>query len=155
MVKHSNSLKHMKEFLYSLELENCTRRQEWPICLLLHDKYQLNQAPFVENAVFSTGWFWLLCQSSSDHRCVGLFLGLQFYSIYLPACHCTNTMQFISLSFCSIAWGQGWWFHQKFFYCWELFRYPGFFLFQVYLRITFYLCEDLSWNFDGDCNENL
>jgi hypothetical protein len=29
MVKHSHSLKHMKEFLCSLELEICTRRQEW------------------------------------------------------------------------------------------------------------------------------
>jgi len=33
--------------------------------------------------LFSIGWFWLLCQKSSDHRCVGSFLGLQFYSIGL------------------------------------------------------------------------
>jgi hypothetical protein len=27
--------------------------------------------------------------------CVGLFLGLQFYSIDLPVCLCTNTMWFL------------------------------------------------------------
>jgi hypothetical protein len=31
------------------------------------------------------------CQRSSDHRCVDSFLGSQFYSIDLPACHCTST----------------------------------------------------------------
>ena len=30
--------------------------------------------------LFSTRWFCLLCQQSSDHRCVGLFLCLQFCS---------------------------------------------------------------------------
>jgi hypothetical protein len=28
---------------------------------------------------------------------MGLFLGLQFYSIDLPACLCTNIMQFLSV----------------------------------------------------------
>jgi hypothetical protein len=34
---------------------------------------------------------------------VGSFLGLQFYSIDLPACHCTSTMQFLSQLLCSTA----------------------------------------------------
>jgi hypothetical protein len=42
-------------------------------------------APFVENAVFFfTGWFYLPCERSSDHGCVGAFLSLQLYSIGLP-----------------------------------------------------------------------
>ena len=53
--------------------------------------------------------------------CVGLFLGLLFDSIDVPVCFCTNTMQFLSLLFCSTAWGQEWWFPQKFFYCWKCF----------------------------------
>jgi hypothetical protein len=58
--------------------------------------------------LFSTGWFYLLCQRSSDHRCVGSFLGLQPYSIGLPVCLCTNTIQFLSLLHFIIntAWGQ-------------------------------------------------
>jgi hypothetical protein len=36
----------------------------------------------------------ILCPRSSDSRCVGSFLGLQFYSIDLPAFLCTNTTQF-------------------------------------------------------------
>jgi hypothetical protein len=42
-------------------------------------------------AFFSSGWLLLLCQRSSDHRCMGLFLGLQFYSIDLPACLSIDT----------------------------------------------------------------
>jgi hypothetical protein len=70
---------------------------------------------------FSTGLVYLLCQSSSEHRCVGSCLGLQFYSIDLSTCLCTNTIWFLSLLLCSTAWVQGWWFPQKFFYCWEYF----------------------------------
>jgi hypothetical protein len=33
-----------------------------------------------------------------------------FYSIDLPACLCTNIMQFLSLLLYSTAWVQGWWF---------------------------------------------
>jgi hypothetical protein len=46
-----------------------------------------------------------------DHRCVGSFMGLQFYSIDILACFCTNTIQFLlSLLLCSTTWGQGCWF---------------------------------------------
>ena len=43
----------------------------------------------------------------SVHKCVVLFMGLQFYSIDQHICLCTNTMQFLSLFLCSKAWGQG------------------------------------------------
>jgi hypothetical protein len=35
------------------------------------------------------------CQRSSDNRCVGSFLGLQMYSLDLPVCLCTSTMEFL------------------------------------------------------------
>ena len=47
---------------------------------------------------------------------MGLYLGLQFYSIDLPTCLYTNTKQFLSLLLCNTAWGQGWWFPQKLVY---------------------------------------
>jgi hypothetical protein len=55
-------------------------------------------APFAENGVFLTlDGFSLLCQRLSEHRCVGLFMGLQFYFIDLPTCLCTNTKKLLSL----------------------------------------------------------
>lgn len=39
--------------------------------------------------------------------------------ITLPACLCTNTIQFLSLLLWNTAQGQGRWFPQKFFYCRE------------------------------------
>ena len=38
---------------------------------------------------------------SSGHRYVGSFLDLQSCSISPTACHCTNTMQFLTLLLCS------------------------------------------------------
>jgi hypothetical protein len=35
------------------------------------------------------------------------------------------------------------------------FRYPGFFVISYeFENCSFYLCEELSWNFDGDCIES-
>jgi hypothetical protein len=61
----------------------------------------LNQAPFVENAVF----FFPLDDFSSflkDHRCVGSFLGLQLYSISLSVCLCTSPCCFFCLFVCFV-----------------------------------------------------
>jgi hypothetical protein len=74
---------------------------------------------FWKCCIVSTGLFSLLCQTSCASTCVGSFMCLQFYSIDLPACHCANTMQILSQLLCSTDWGQGCWFPQKFFYCWE------------------------------------
>ena len=40
------------------------------------------------------------------------------------------------------------------------FHYPGFFVVVVVTQdesenCSFYLCEELSWNFDGDCIESV
>ena len=52
--------------------------------------------PFVKNAVFSPlDGFSSFVTISSNDMCVDSFPGLQFYSIDLPACLCTNVMQFL------------------------------------------------------------
>jgi hypothetical protein len=74
---------------------------------------------------------------SSDHRCVGSFLGLQFCSIGLLVCHYTSTMQFWSQLLCSTVLGPAWWFHRRFFYPWEEFLLSSvFLLFQMNLQIA-------------------
>ena len=60
-------------------------------------------APFVENAVFLPQNGLATLSRTSDHTCVSSFLGFQFYFIYLPAFHCTSTMQFLSQLLCSSA----------------------------------------------------
>ena len=45
-------------------------------------------------SVSSTVCFYILFHRSSDHRCVGLFQGLQFYSTDWLVCLCTNAMGF-------------------------------------------------------------
>ena len=68
------------EVLVLLGLELCSRRYKQinlhpSTCLL-----PIEPPPFAENAFFfSTVWFSHFCQRLSDHRCVGLFLGLHLY----------------------------------------------------------------------------
>ena len=45
-----------------------------------------------------------------------LSIGVWFISGSSIPYLCTTTMQFLSLLLCNTAWGQGWWFPQKFFY---------------------------------------
>jgi hypothetical protein len=47
-------------------------------------RHPLDPAIFVENAFFFIVWFWLLCQKSCVHRCVGFFW--VFVSIPLIIC---------------------------------------------------------------------
>jgi hypothetical protein len=64
------------------------------ICILLHDNHQLSQLHLLKMLSF---FHWMVLaplSRSSDYKCVGSFLGLQFYCIDLPVCLCTNTMQF-------------------------------------------------------------
>ena len=64
------------------------------VCIHLHADLQLKQKDSLTMLSF---FHWIentLCQISSDNRCVGSFLVLQFYSIDLPACLCTNTILF-------------------------------------------------------------
>ena len=64
------------------------------IHILLHDNCQLCQHHLLKMLSFSHWMVLAPFQRSSDHRCVGSFLSLQFYSIDLPVCRCTSTMQF-------------------------------------------------------------
>ena len=113
--------------------------------------------------LFSTGWFWLLCQRSSDHTCGGLILGLQFYPIDLPACLYSSTIQFFFICFVLFCFN-----HncsvvelevnspRSSFIAENSFCYPGFFVIpDEFENCSFYLCEELSWNFDGDCIESV
>jgi hypothetical protein len=70
------------------------------IHILPHANSLFNHHHLLKIMSFSTGWFWLLCQRSGDHGCVGSSLGLQFYAIDLPICLCTNTMLFYL--YCSV-----------------------------------------------------
>jgi hypothetical protein len=65
------------------------------IHVLLHDNSQLSQHHLLKMLYFSHWMLLAPCQRSSDHRCVGSFLGLQLYSIDLPVCCCTSTRQFL------------------------------------------------------------
>ena len=56
------------------------------ICILLHADIQCEKASFVEVAIFSTVYLWLLYKVSGVHRYVDLCLGLQFYSINQDVC---------------------------------------------------------------------
>jgi hypothetical protein len=56
----------------------------------------VKSVPFVEYAVFFPHWMVLASFSkTSAHRYMDSFLCLQFYSIDLPACLCTNTILFL------------------------------------------------------------
>ena len=67
------------------------------ICIFLHANSQLCQHYLLKMMSFSTGWFLLLCQRSSDHMCVGSFLGPQIYSIDLHASLCTCFYKYCSV----------------------------------------------------------
>jgi hypothetical protein len=72
----------------------------------LHVDIQLVQHHLLK-MLFSIVWFWILYKKSCAHMHEGLFLSLQFDCIDQTVCLCTNTTQFfLSLLFCSAAWGQ-------------------------------------------------
>lgn len=75
------------------------------ICILLQAERKLEEHHLLKKLfLFSTLWFWLLCQGSSVHRFVGQLLGLQSYSINLPACLCTSNMWSLSILLCNRGW---------------------------------------------------
>ena len=124
------------------------------ICILLHASRQLSQHHLLKRLSFFHWMELAPLSKSSDHRCVGSFLGFQFYSVDLLACHCTNTMQVLTLFLCSTACGLGYWFLQKFFYCWEQFllswvfwysRWIWEFLFLALWRIELGFWWGLRW----------
>ena len=105
--------------LIHLDLSFVQGDKNGSIWILLHANHKLSQHHLLKILSFFHWMVLGLCQRLSDFRCVGAFLGLQLYSIDLPACHCTN--KFLSLLLCSTAWDQQQWLHQNFFHCWKLF----------------------------------
>ena len=83
--------------------------------------------------------------------CVGSFLGLQFSSIDLPACHCTNTMQFLITIALQYSLRLGMLIPSEvLLFLRIIFALLGFVLFQMYLEMAlfFLIDEELSWNFE-------
>jgi hypothetical protein len=71
------------------------------VFIFLHTDCQLDLHHLLKILFFFTVYLWLLCQRSSVHKCMVLYLGLQFYSIDQRVF--INTMQFLSLLLCIIA----------------------------------------------------
>jgi hypothetical protein len=87
-----------------LDLSFVQEDKNGSIRILLHDTCQLSQHHLLKMlSFFPLDGFKIPCQRSNDHKCVGSFLGLQFYSIDLPVCRCTNTVQFLPQVLCSKA----------------------------------------------------
>jgi hypothetical protein len=63
--------------------------------ILLHDNCQLCEHHLLKMLIFFHCMVLLLCQRSSELRCVGSFLGLQFFFIDQPVIHCNSDMQFL------------------------------------------------------------
>jgi hypothetical protein len=72
------------------------------IRILLHDNNQLCQHHLLKVLSFFNWMILAPLSKSSDHRCLGSFLGLQFYSIGTLVCHYTSTMQFFFYHNCSV-----------------------------------------------------
>jgi hypothetical protein len=84
------------------------------------------------------------------------FLALQFYSINLPVCHCTNTKQCLSVLLCSTACGQGWWIPPEVLLLLRtVFTILGFWLLQMNLQwvfLTIWIIErELWWRLHWTC----
>ena len=59
------------------------------------------------NFLFSIVYSCVLCHRLVEHKCLGLFLGFLFCSIYLYFCFCASTILFRWLQLCSIIWSKG------------------------------------------------
>ena len=95
----------MSSSLIHLDLSFVQGDKNGSISILLHDNSQLSQHHLLKMLSFFQldGFNSFVKDQVSDHRCVGSFLDLQFYSIDLPVCRCTSTMQFLSQLLCSTA----------------------------------------------------
>jgi hypothetical protein len=134
------------------------------ICILLHADIHLSQHHLLKTLSFSIVWFWLLCQKSSVHMYVLLFLGLWFNCIDQPVWFYTNTMQILSPSYCSTSWGQDSDSSKSSFIGLDCFGYPGFLFVCLFVcsvfpyeveNCSFKVCKELCWNFDRDCIDSL
>ena len=115
------------------------------ICILLLADIQLDQHHLLKMLFISIVQFWLLCQKSNVHRCVGLFQGLWFYSIDQPVCFSTNTICFFY--YCcamqlQIRDSDG---SRNSFIVQDCFRYPGVFCLFVCLFVFPYEVKNSSF----------
>lgn len=135
--------------LIHLDLKFVERNWNGSICTLLHADHHLRQRHFLKCFLFSIESFWNHRQRSRDHRCVGLFKGLQFYFTHPPVCVTNTTKLFLTVSLQYIFMPE-WWFTQKFLCCWELFG-------PFFACVCVCVCEELSCILmeifqSGDCS---
>ena len=101
------------------------------------------------------GWFQHPCQRSSNHGCMGLFQGLQFYSIDQAVCPVPVPCSFYhncSAVYLDIRHGDS---TRDSFIVQKSFCYPRYFIITGdYASFPFYLSGEFSWNFDWDCIES-
>jgi hypothetical protein len=79
---------------------------------------QFSQQHLFKRLSFLHYMFW--APLSQIYRCIGLCLGLLFWSIGLPVCFCANSVLFLLLLICSIFWSQVLWCPQHWTFCSEL-----------------------------------
>jgi hypothetical protein len=91
--------------------------------------------------------FWLLCQLPGDHK----YVGLKFYSINLPV-YLPILCIFITIALLSEIEIP----LEVLLLLRIVFVMLCFFIIpEEFKECSFDLCEELSWNFDGDCIESL
>ena len=88
---------------------------------------------------------------------MGSFLGLQFYSIDLPACFYNSTIQVFNHYYFVIQLeardGDS---SRSSFIVENCFGYPGVFFFPYEVEnCSLHISKELCWNFDGDCIESV
>jgi hypothetical protein len=89
--------------LIHLDLSSVQINKNVSNCILIYDNCQISPHHLLKMLSFFQWMVLFPCQRLSDHRCMGSFLGLQFYSIDLPVCLCISTMQILSQLLCSSA----------------------------------------------------
>ena len=72
--------------------------------ILLYVVVQFSQHHLWRACLFSIVYFYILCHSSIDHKCIDLFLGSLFCSTDLCVCFCAKTYSFDICSF--VVWSE-------------------------------------------------
>ena len=112
------------------------------ICIFLHADCQLNQPHFLKMLSFS---HWIVLAPLSNIKKLYVVPGFQFYSLDLPACLYTNTMQFLSLLPCNTAWGQVWCFPRSSYIVENRFFNHGYFCYSKWICKSVFFNSIKNW----------
>ena len=120
----------------------------------LHAKVKFSQYHLLKRLSFPLCIFWLLCCKLIDHKCVGLFLALQFplliyVPVFMPIPYSSSYYSFIVQSEVREHGSTS-----VFLLSQDCFGQPGSFVVPYKFQDSFfYFCEKCHWNFDRDCTE--